>query len=132
MCRTKRDVLSRAAKDEREKVRSGSLNRVTRPAGDNDIYARQVYDVWSATHELRVGRVEEEGGGDGGGGVKARKVQTFCPENVPREILARACHFRESAISKVSHIFNVAAIDLRSYSIHRDLCKIPFYFFYAR
>lgn len=30
------------------------LNRVTRPAGDNDIYARQVYDVWSATHELRV------------------------------------------------------------------------------
>lgn len=36
----------KAAKDGRgRRVRSGSLNRVTRPAGDNDIYARQVYDV---------------------------------------------------------------------------------------
>lgn len=30
------------------------LNRVTRPVGDNDIYARQVYDVWSATRGSRI------------------------------------------------------------------------------
>lgn len=41
---TKRD--DKAAKDGRgRRVRSGSVNRVMRPAGDNDIYARQVYDV---------------------------------------------------------------------------------------
>lgn len=50
-----RDTIGPPSNGRREGDESDpSLNRVTRPAGDNDIYARQVYDVWSATHELRV------------------------------------------------------------------------------
>lgn len=81
-----------------------------RPVGDNDIYARQVYDVWSATHELRVGHKRRNG-------VKsAREVRTSVPGK-SREIrvLRKTCA-RESTIFKVSHIFN--ATDLRADDTH--------------
>lgn len=84
-----------ATKDRRERrVRSGSLNRVTRPAGDNDIYARQVYDVWSTTHELRVGRRRRRRS-------KSAESSNVCPR-ISREIrvLALACPFVKARFPK--------------------------------
>lgn len=96
-----------------EEVRSGSLNRVTRPAGDNDIYARQVYDVWSATHELRVGHRRRRRS-------KSAESSNVCARECPeRSVSSRVrdiswkCDFQSFA-----HISNVAATDLRTDDIH--------------
>lgn len=102
-----------------EEVRSGSLNRVTRPAGDNDIYARQVYDVWSVTHELRVGhRRRRRSKSAESSNVCARE----CPERSVSSrvrVISWKCDFQSFA-----HISNVAATDLRTDDIYGDLCKI--------
>lgn len=99
-----------AAEDAKGDESDPPLNRVTWPAGDNDIYARQVYDVWSATHELRVGRRRRRS--------KKRAVSSNVCSGWSREIRVllekRARLLASSAISKVSHIFNIAVTDLRA------------------